>query len=148
MAKRVVADSEVARFRHCHWQECRAVFSICVHCDRGQRYCSDACRVAAQRQQRAKANARYQSSSSGKQVHRDCQRRYRSRKREEPVTDAASNLVTRTTPDPPPVARLRPVNPRCVVCGTPKYWTDTSARIPGEWQRRKRKNRLMPWWFY
>ena len=31
--------------------ECHAVFFICTHCDRGQRYCSAACRGQARRQQ-------------------------------------------------------------------------------------------------
>lgn len=100
MAKRVVPDSEVARFRHCYWQECRALFSICVHCDRGQRYCSGACRSAARKQQRAKANARHQSGPSGKQAHRDCQRRYRDRQRSAPVTDPAMNKVNETAQKP------------------------------------------------
>jgi hypothetical protein len=37
----------VLRQRVCRGSGCHAVFCICQHCDRGQCYCSVACRAAA-----------------------------------------------------------------------------------------------------
>ena len=47
----------VLRQRVCPAVGCHAVFWICRHCDRGQRYCSDHCRSQARRGQRRRANA-------------------------------------------------------------------------------------------
>ena len=55
-------------------QGCHAMFFICAHCDRGQRYCSTACREQARRQQRRRANRRHQQSPEGRLDHRDRQR--------------------------------------------------------------------------
>ena len=52
----------VLRQRVCHGNRCHAVFWVCEHCDRGQRYCSPACRAAARVQQRRRANGRHQRS--------------------------------------------------------------------------------------
>ena len=48
-----------------------------THCDRGQRYCSVACRPQARLQQRRCANCRHQRSPEGRLDHRDRQREYR-----------------------------------------------------------------------
>ena len=78
----------VLRQRVCLQDGCHAVFWICEHCDRGQRYCSPACRRAArQQQQRRRANQRYQRSPEGRQDHRDRQREYRHRQSQARVTD-------------------------------------------------------------
>jgi len=69
----------VLRQRLCHENGCHAVFWICRHCDRGQRYCSRACRTLARLQQRRSANRRHQRSLEGRLDHRDRQRRYRRR---------------------------------------------------------------------
>lgn len=58
---------------------CRAVFTTCVRCDRGQRYCSPECRSEVRQRQRHDANRRYQQSEPGRQSHRRCQKRYRER---------------------------------------------------------------------
>jgi hypothetical protein len=44
------------RQRFCLGSECRAIFFLCSHCDRGQRYCSLACRRQARFRQRRRAN--------------------------------------------------------------------------------------------
>jgi hypothetical protein len=72
-------DEVVLRQRSC--RRCDAVFWICPHCDRGQRYCSAFCGVPARRQQRRRANRRHQQSPEGRADHRDRQREYRHRRR-------------------------------------------------------------------
>lgn len=77
------------RQRFCGWSACGRRFFICSHCYRGQRYCSDRCRVQARRQQRRSANRRHQQSAEGRLDHRDRQRAYRCR-RAAGVTDQSS----------------------------------------------------------
>ena len=73
---------------------CHAVFWICPHCDRGQRYCSPPCRIQARRQQRRSANRRHQQSPEGREDHRDRQREYRRRRRIwTSVTDQGSTSI-------------------------------------------------------
>ena len=83
------ASSEVFRQRVCHFPSCGAVFYLCRHCDRGQRYCSTRCRQKALRLQRREANRRYQQSPEGRADHRDRQREYRLRLKAR-VTDKSS----------------------------------------------------------
>lgn len=56
----------ILRQRVCRGSGCHAVFWICPHCDRGQRYCSLACRAEARLQQRRCANCRHQRSPEGR----------------------------------------------------------------------------------
>src|SRR6201997_547495 len=49
----------VLRLRVCLGEECGALFFLCSHCDRGQRYCNLACRQQARLYQRRCANRRY-----------------------------------------------------------------------------------------
>jgi hypothetical protein len=79
----------------CRWRECGAVFYVCLPCYRGQRYCSDRCRIKARRAQRREANRRYQGSEHGLERHRERQRAYRRRR----VTDQGSSPT-------PPAARM------------------------------------------
>ena len=80
----------VLRQRVCRAKHCGAVFWICRHCDRGQQYCSDRCRVKARREQRLAANLRHQQSLEGRLDHRDRQRAYRRRRAQARVTDQGS----------------------------------------------------------
>ena len=84
----------VLRQRSC--RRCHSVFWICVHCDRGQQYCSSFCRVLARQEQRRRANRRYQGDPEVRADNRVRQREYRSRRRRiEPcVTDQSSPSVT------------------------------------------------------
>ncbi len=88
------SDEVVLRQRSC--RRCHAVFWICLHCDRGQRYCSAFCRVPARRQQRRCANRRHQQSPEGRLDHRDRQREYRHRRRRirARVTDQGSSSIS------------------------------------------------------
>ena len=67
------------------------MFWICQRCYRGQRYCSDRCRVKTRRQQRREANRRHQQSREGRLDHRDRQRAYRLRRARARVTDHTRN---------------------------------------------------------
>jgi hypothetical protein len=68
------------RQRFCSRLECRAMFFICRSCDRGQRYCGDACRQLVRSQQRRDASRRFQQSADGRFNHRLNQRAYRKRR--------------------------------------------------------------------
>jgi len=73
--------------RHCGSVGCGAAFWICQCCDRGQRYCSERCRLKTRREQRREANRRHQKSEEGRLDHRDRQRAYRLRRAPAGVTD-------------------------------------------------------------
>lgn len=83
----------VLRQRFCLASDCRAMFFLCSRCDRGQRYCSDACRQQARLGQHRVANRRYQQSEEGRLDHRDRQRCYRARRAQARVTDQGSLLI-------------------------------------------------------
>lgn len=84
-----MAADLILRQRTCR---CGMAFYICQSCDRGHRYCSERCRLKAQRQQRREANQRHQQSLEGRLDHRDRQRLYRQRLhlRKKSVTDTGS----------------------------------------------------------
>jgi len=91
-----IDDNAVLRLRICGHAACRALFTICVSCDRGQRYCSPECRSEVRRQQRHDANCRYQQSDLGRDSHRRFQQRYRERASQPSVTD--QGIVSITSP--------------------------------------------------
>jgi hypothetical protein len=90
-----IDDNAVLRLRICGHAACRALFTICVICDRGLRYCSPECRSEVRRQGHD-ANSRYQQSELGKDSHRRCQQRYRERASQPSVTD--QGIVPITSP--------------------------------------------------
>lgn len=57
------------------------LFLVCRSCDRGQQYCSEACREPARQAQKAAARRRHQESPEGRADHRDHQRALRERQR-------------------------------------------------------------------
>lgn len=138
----------VLRQRICRGNECHAVFWICEHCDRGQRYCSPDCRIAARLDQRRRANRRYQQSPEGRQDHRDRQQQYRRRQCQTRVTDQSSASIlspallpcgsTERAPQAEStqaniagwLPRPSTLRPRCVICGRRGYWVDPFPRIP------------------
>jgi hypothetical protein len=115
-----VACSAVFRQRVCLFPSCGAVFYLCPHCDRGQRYCSSRCRDKSRRRQRREANRRHQQSVEGRLDHRDRQRAYR-RRLQARVTDQSS---LRTSPcvnlTAPPVPGLTQAPPTADFCP----WSD------------------------
>jgi hypothetical protein len=76
----------------CRAAACGLMFFVCRRCYRGQTYCSDPCRHTTRRQQRRKANRRYQQDAEVRLDHRDRQREYRKRRCERRVTDQSSLL--------------------------------------------------------
>ena len=75
-----VSTHTILRQRFCKASDCRTLFFICSHCDRGQRYCSSVCRRISRLEQQRTARRRFQHSSEGRLDHRDRQRAYRLRK--------------------------------------------------------------------
>ena len=138
----------VLRPRVCRNQGCQTVFWICSHCDRGQCYCSPACRSDARRRQRRAANRRHQQSSEGRLDHRDRQRCYRQRHAPAGVTDQGSLSVISPAPCgceetisiaiPVLLPVQRPGKPekslavalRCSICGRRGRFVDPLPHIP------------------
>ena len=112
------------RLKLCGDPDCRKVFTVCINCDRGQRYCGPACRAAVRCQQRKAANNRYQQSEHGRDAHRRCQRRYRESLAPAPVTDQARSPITMPAPSRPPTLC------QCAVCGRQSRWIDPFPPIP------------------
>ena len=71
----------------CRAPGCGVIFFVCQHCDRGQAYCSSACRKHARLLQNRQSNRRHQQSEEGRLDHRDRQRAYRLRRASINVTD-------------------------------------------------------------
>ena len=59
---------------------CRVAAHVCIACDRGQRYCSDGCALAARRRSQRESDQRYQSGERGRLKHAERARRYRQRR--------------------------------------------------------------------
>jgi len=139
--------STVFRQRVCQFPPCSAVFYLCRHCDRGQRYCSSRCREKSRRLQRREANRRYEQSlgDGGRLDHRQRQREYRQRLKAR-VTDQSSlpsspcvNLTVRPTParvEAPAVVEFRPSSREairagwvvCQICGRQGRWINPFPR--------------------
>ena len=118
----------ILRLRFCAHAACRAAFTVCVSCDRGQRYCSPECRLEMRRRQRHEANRRYQQSESGREAHRLCQERYRNRTPQPTVTDQPFAQITS---EPPPQPRTVC---QCVICGRRSLWIDPFPTIARQWR--------------
>lgn len=143
-----VQGEVVLRQRVCRGLGCQTVFWICTHCDRGQRYCSPACRTEARRRQHRAANRRHQQSLEGRLDHRDRQQQYRERRCRPRVTDQSSFSVISPAPSgcgeaitTPVAVALRVAPPgqlqkqanlwlRCSICGRPGRFVDPFPRIP------------------
>jgi len=119
----------VLRQRFCFARQCRALFFLCSHCDRGQRYCSATCRDQARRQQRRCANQRHQQSPEGRLDHRDRQRQYRQR-RQTRVTDQGSLSITCSASSQcGPVAAPRMEVPDTASADLLPRWSDTRTCV-------------------
>lgn len=86
------------RQRFCRARECGARFFLCRACDRGQCYCSAACRRRARTSQRRAARQRHQRSPAGRLDHRDRQRAYRRRQAVRRHTEQTTALPPTTAP--------------------------------------------------
>ena len=125
----------VLRQKLCGNTDCRAVFTICVACDRGQRYCCHECRSAVRRQQRKGANRRYQQGEAGREAHRRCQQRYRGRPTEAAVTDQGGPPITSPSPALPPKLC------RCAICGRQSSRIDPFPTIPWRYRSGRRSKK-------
>ena len=132
-----MARKVVLRQLTCRWPDCGLVFYICNSCYRGHRYCGDICRKKARREQRRRANQRYQLDPEVRGDHCQRQREYRERCRLRRVTDHTSTGNGRSvkieepskkTGMSTPLAEGFPVRPRfkrlqdairpvCILCG-------------------------------
>ena len=122
------------RLRSCYDPGCRALFTICAGCDRGQRYCSVACRQRMRRQQVRAAGRRYQASPKGKLRHSLRQRAYRRRQSQADVTHHPARSITNSRGHEP--RRLS----QCVKCLRHSAWIDpfSDFRPPQRRQNRPR----------
>ena len=126
---RPASDVEpILRQRFCARPECRAMFMICVSCDRGQRYCTPECRNIERLRQRREAQRRYQRSEQGREAHRCRQRRYRQRHAAPAVTDQGPHSITCSSSSP--AVWPRRVVCKCHVCGRLSRWIDPFPPIP------------------
>lgn len=66
--------------RHFNCARCRSLVVICRSCDRGNRYCSLACRQAARREGIRDAARTYRQTEAGRQANAERQRRFRARR--------------------------------------------------------------------
>jgi hypothetical protein len=112
----------------CARLDCRRVFFLCRHCDRGDRYCSAACTQRARHTTLHAAGHRYQQTRRGRLHHAARQARYRARRKK--VTHQTSPTVSPSGIVPSPlgaptsgpeapdadVACLA-TRPRCARCG-------------------------------
>jgi hypothetical protein len=138
-----VACGKVFRQCVCQFPPCGAVFYLCRHCDRGQRYCSLRCRQKSRRLQRREANRRYHQSLGleGRLDHRQRQREYRQRLKAR-VTDQSSlgtsscaNLTVPPACEPgeatpalhPPSRRAAEVV--CQICGRRVRWVNPFPEV-------------------
>ena len=80
----------VLRQLFCRGSGCGAVFYICRSCYRGQVYCGEGCRRRMRRDQRRRANRRYEQDPEVRGDHCQRQRAYRERRRLGRVTDQPS----------------------------------------------------------
>ena len=85
-----MAQEVVFRQLFCRGSGCGVMFYICRSCYRGQVYCGDGCRGRMRREQRRRANRRYQRDPEVQEDHCQRQREYRERCRLGRVTDHTS----------------------------------------------------------
>ncbi len=113
--------SDGVRLRSCCDPSCGVMFTICLGCDRGQRYCSVACRQRMRQQHVRAAGRRYQASPKGKLCHSLRQREYRRRQSRAGVTHQPVRSVTNSRDH----ERL-PLS-QCVKCLRHSAWIDPFA---------------------
>ena len=100
---------------------CKALFSVCTSCFRGQAYCSASCRATSARAIRRAATDRDQKCEEGRKDHRDRQRDYLARKKAELVESS----------EPSPSATSEPAAARSgSVTDTTSRKLDSSMKWP------------------
>jgi len=106
----------------CCW--CGAAFHVCRSCWRGQKYCSDDCRKAANLKSHRESQRRYRQTEKGKKAHRFSENRRRERKKEsdpknmdDKATTLPSNMPIMDSPEWKPAAIYSKFQNRCRFCG-------------------------------
>ena len=128
-ASEAMAAEVAFRMRFCRGTNCGRVFFICGPCYRGQAYCSNPCRREARRQQRKRANRRYEQDPGVRQDHRDRQRGYRERLRLSRVTDQSSMTGCGSGSISPHLVRTDPGSAERVDEIHPQRWRKQASRI-------------------
>ena len=140
---------------------CKRIFHVCRRHDRGQQYCSTACRTRARQRVCRSARARYQATEDGRRDHRDRQRAYRRRKAElKSVTDLGSqtdkapdmlhpsgtDLVSAPSAVPPATPSISRTyaasSPKCISCGRVSYWVHFDRAARSCWHNQSPRPRL------
>ena len=78
--------------RHFLCARCRDPVLLCSHCDRGQRYCGQACSSQTRCERRRETNRRYQNTPGGRLKHAARSARWRERQRARQRDDASSEI--------------------------------------------------------
>ena len=130
------SERDALRMRRC--RGCWEFFLVCRRCDRGQQYCSGACREPARQAQLRAARLRHPESPEGRADHRDHQRALRERRRvmdhpSEAAAVAEILAVAGTTVSKAPAEEeskgellyfWNPHGPSCRFCGRPSLYLD------------------------
>ena len=118
------------RLRRCCYSGCTVIFTLCIACDRGQRYCTDVCRKRARQEQLRTAGRRYQTTEAGKAKHCSRQRAYRQRR------SVSAALVTHQ--GPVPIANSTALQASnlssCAICRRQSPWIQ-----PFDWLARPKR---------
>jgi hypothetical protein len=96
------------RQRSCKADNCGRLFFICSHCDRGQRYCSEPCRLKSRAEQLRAAQRRYLQSPEGREDQSDRQRAYRLRKAALSRASASESVIDHAPKSPPTSCMITP----------------------------------------
>lgn len=106
-------------------KRCSQQFYICNSCWRGQVYCSDECRDAAQNQAHCISQKKYRQTKKGKEAHRQQEKNKRLRDSIKNVDDATSTpIVVRDSV----LTNLLFVGSCCHFCGRKGQMTDHFPR--------------------
>jgi hypothetical protein len=82
------------------------------------------------------AGRRYQQGESGRQAHRDRQRRYRERQAKACVTHQGLPTIPSSRP------RLSPIPSQCAICGRHSRWIDPFPTVPGRRSSRRGRSKV------
>jgi len=72
-------------------RRCAQIFYVCRSCWRGQAYCCQECRRAAQKEASCKAQQKYRQTVKGKQAHCQQEKNRRLRQSKKTMDDASTN---------------------------------------------------------
>ena len=82
---------EIVLLKRIECRGCAQIFNVCRSCWRGQAYCCQECRRAAQKEIHCKAQRKYRQTEKGKQAHCRQEKNRRLRQSEKTMDDAPTN---------------------------------------------------------